>query len=114
VRGYLSVVETGRQVTLEVDAQLVECSKMEAPRTYLGFRGYQPLNVAWAETGLILTDQFRYGNVPAPEEIATLVDEAYAVLPSRPDGWEIRIRSDSAAYEEQVLAHWGERGWNPL
>ena len=111
VRGYLSAVETGRQVTLDVDAHLVECSKREALRTYLGFRGYQPLIVAWAETGLILADQFRDGNVPASEEIATLVDEAYEALPGRPDGWDVRIRSDSAAYEEQVLAHWGERGW---
>ena len=78
---------------------------------YEGGRGYQPLVVTWAETGMVLADQFRDGNVPASKEIAKLVDEAYDALPGRSDGWGIRVRSDSAAYEEQVLAHWVERGW---
>jgi len=111
VRAYVAVVETPRQVTLDVDAHLVESSKREALQTYEGFRGYQPLIVTWAETGMILADQFRDGNVPASKEIGELVDEAYEAVPARPDGWEVRIRSDSAAYEERVLQHWGERGW---
>ena len=28
-------------------------------------RGYQPMLAVWAETGLVLADQFRDGNVPA-------------------------------------------------
>jgi hypothetical protein len=35
--------------------------------------GYQPLLAVWAETGLVLADQFRDGNVPAqmkPLEVA--------------------------------------------
>jgi len=111
VRAYLSVVETPRQVTLDVDAHLVESSKREALPTYEGFRGYQPLIVTWAETGMILADQFRDGNVPASKEIGRLVDEAHEALPSRPGGWEVRVRSDSAAYEEQLLDYWGARGW---
>jgi len=79
--------------------------------TYEGFRGYQPLIVTWAESGMILADEFRDGNVPASIGIARLVNEAYESLPARGDGWEVRIRSDSAAYEEQVLADWNERGW---
>ncbi len=65
VRAYVSAVKPPRQVTLDVDAHLVESSKGEALPTYEGFRGYQPMLVSWAQTGLILADQFRDGNVPA-------------------------------------------------
>lgn len=36
-----------------------------------------------------------------------------ALLPSRPDGaaWQVRIRSDSAAYDQRLLDHWHGRGW---
>jgi hypothetical protein len=111
VWAYTSAVQTPRQVTLDVDAHLVESSKREALMTYEGFRGYQPLIVTWAETGMILADEFRDGNVPASIGIAKLVNEAYEALPARDDGWQVRIRSDSAAYEEKVLADWNELGW---
>lgn len=111
IRAYVAVVEVPRKVTLDVDAHLVESTKKEALRTYEGFRGYQPLLVTWAETDLVLADQFRDGNVPASKGIADLVDEAYETLPANPAGWVVRVRSDSAAYEEAVLDHWAERGW---
>ena len=61
-------------------------AKREALPTYEGYRGYQPLIVTWAETGLVAADQFRDGNVPAGKGIAELVDEAYQGLPARPEG----------------------------
>jgi hypothetical protein len=79
--------------------------------TYEGFRGYQPLLVTWAETELILADQFRDGNVPAGVGIQALVDEAYDALPRHSQGWIVRVRSDSAAYDWRVLDHWAGRGW---
>jgi hypothetical protein len=111
VRAYVSAVETPRQVTLDVDAHLVESAKREALPTYEGFRGYQPMLVTWAQTGLVLADEFRDGNVPASKGIAEVVDAAYDALPTRAEGWEVRVRSDSAAYEERVLDHWAGRGW---
>jgi hypothetical protein len=41
------------------------------------------------------------------------VDAAYGALASSksPEGWEVRVRSDSAAYDRRVLAHWDDRGW---
>jgi hypothetical protein len=96
-------------VTLDVDAHLVESSKASALPTYEGYRGYQPLLVEWAETGLVLADQFRDGNVPASQRIQELVDEAYASLPA--GAWQVSVRSDSAAYEQAVLDHWDSRGW---
>jgi len=109
VRAYAATQEVGPVVTLDVDAHLVESSKRTAFPTYEGFRGYQPLLVQWAETGLILADEFRDGNVPASRNIREVVDEAYDSLP--PGAWQIQVRSDSAAYEQAVLDHWAGRGW---
>lgn len=111
LRAYISAVGPDRQLTMDVDAHLVESSKREALFTYEGFRGYQPLIVTWAETGLVLADQFRDGNVPAGKGIAELVDEAYDSLPAHPEGWVVGVRSDSAAYDQKVLNHWNSRGW---
>jgi hypothetical protein len=110
-RAYVSAAKPDRKVTLDVDAHLVESTKKEALDTYKHFRGYQPMLVTWAQTRLILSDQFRDGNVPASKDTIEVVDDAYAALPSRPDGWEVRVRSDSAAYEHRVLDHWADRKW---
>lgn len=109
VRAYVAAVPVERAVTLDVDAHLVESSTSTALRTYEGFRGYQPALVSWAETDLVLADQFRDGNVPASVGLAGLVDEAYAALPA--GDWAVSVRSDSAAYEGDLLDHWQERGW---
>ncbi|CAN5549066.1 IS1380-like element ISMsm3 family transposase [soil metagenome] len=110
IRAFVAAVPVEPTVTLDVDAHLVESSKATALPTYEGFRGYQPALVSWAETGLVLADQFRDGNVPASVGLRELVDEAYATLPS--DGeWRVSVRSDSAAYEGALLDHWAGRGW---
>ena len=111
VRSYVGALQPGPQVTLDVDAHLVASSKATALPTYEGFRGYQPLLVCWAEQHLVLADEFRDGNVPASVGIKDLVDRAYESLPPRVDGWQVAVRSDSAAYEQAVLDHWASRGW---
>jgi hypothetical protein len=111
VRTYVCALTPGPAVTLDVDAHLVESSKAAALRTYEGFRGYQPMLVCWAETGLVLADEFRDGNVPASVGIQEMVDRAYASLPEREGGWQVAVRSDSAAYEGALLDHWADRGW---
>ncbi len=109
VLAYVTAAQPGAVVTLDVDAHLVESSKRSALPTYAGYRGYQPLLVSWAETGLVLADEFRDGNVPASRNIRELVDAAYASLPA--GDWRVQVRSDSAAYEYEALDHWHERGW---
>jgi hypothetical protein len=52
-----------------LDAHLVESSKHSALPTYEGYRGYQPLLVAWAEAGLVPADESRDGNLPASGKI---------------------------------------------
>jgi len=52
---------------------------------------------------LVLADEFRQGNVPPSKDISRLVNEAYEMLPSGP--WQVKVRSDSAAYHQEILDH---------
>lgn len=97
VRADGTAVRPERTVPLAVDAHIVGSSKREALPTSTGERGYQPLRVTGAETGLVLADAFRDGNVPAAVHITELVDTAAAALPARADAGVIGVRSDSAA-----------------
>ena len=107
--GYVEAIHPGWEVTLDVDAQLIETNKAGARYCYDGYKAYQPIEVSWAQTMLVLADEFRQGNVPASKDIARLVDEAYQMLP--PGQWRVKVRSDSAAYEQKVLDHWNGLGW---
>lgn len=106
---YIERVKPGLDVTLDVDAQLIETNKANAKYCYDGYKAFQPIQVCWAETMLVLADEFRQGNVPASKDIKRVVDEAYAMLP--PGEWRVRVRSDSAAYEQKVLDHWDGQHW---
>ncbi len=110
IRAYVEAKKPAVEVTLDVDAHLVETRKGNAQYCYEGYKAYQPMVVCWAETGLVLREEFREGNVPASKDIRRVVDEAYETLPV--GEWKVRVRLDSAAYEpEGILDHWQERGW---
>lgn len=109
VQAYVHAVRPGEEVTLDVDAHLVETSKEGAQYCYEGYKAYQPVEVSWAQTMLVLADEFREGNVPPGKDVGRVVDEAYEMLPA--GQWRVRVRSDSAAYQQEVLDHWQERGW---
>lgn len=111
LRAYVDTQPTNNEVTLDVDAHLVESHKQSALYTYEGFPGFQPVLVSWAETGMVLADEFRDGNVPAGRELDRIVDDAYDSLPAREGGWKARVRSDSAAYDQDILGHWDKRKW---
>ena len=106
---YVDKVKPSYEVTFDVDAHLVETAKANAKYCYEGYRALQPMEVEWAETGLVLADELREGNVPPGRGIKEIVDEAYNVLPPGP--WRVKIRSDSAGYQQDVLDHWQGREW---
>ncbi|MCI0355403.1 MAG: IS1380 family transposase [Acidobacteria bacterium] len=87
--------------TLDVDATILESDKQAAKPTYDGRRGYQPVFVRWAEQDLIVADEFRDGNVPAGSGNLRVVQKALAALP--PGITEVRVRGDSALYEQKLL-----------
>jgi hypothetical protein len=48
------------------------------------------------------------GNVPPSKDVARLVDEAYETLPPGP--WRVKVRPDSAGYQQKCLDRWHNRG----
>ena len=90
-----------RIATIDQDATIVESHKRAAFAHYQGGRGYQPLLALWAETDLIVADQFRDGNVPARQEPLTCCQMAFAALPQSVT--TRYFRGDSACYESKLL-----------
>ena len=106
---YIQNLKPGSEITLDVDTQLVETAKAEAKYCYEGYKAFQAMKVVWAQTLLVLADEFRDGNVHPGKDIQRLVDEALAILPA--GEWKIKIRSDSAAYDQGLLDYWHGQHW---
>ncbi len=87
--------------TVDQDATIIESRKQEAKATYEGERGYQPMVAVWAETGLILSDEFRDGNVPAMMSPLTGAKAAFAALPKTVETFY--YRGDSASHEHELM-----------
>jgi len=94
------------QATLDMDATLVASEKREALYCYKHFKSYQPLNVYWAEQGLVVHSEFRDGNVPAGYEIERVFAEALAGLPQGVE--RVSLRSDTAGYDHRLLRYCAE------
>jgi hypothetical protein len=90
-----------RIATVDQDATIIESRKREAKPTYEGERGYQPMLAVWAETGLVLADEFRDGNVPAMMEPLNVAQAAFAALPGTVR--EYYYRGDSACHENGLV-----------
>lgn len=87
--------------TLDQDATLTQTSKKSACFCYKKYKAYQPLNTYWAESGMLLHSEFRDGNVPAGYEQLRVFEEAVQSLPSTINS--VSLRSDSAAYQEELI-----------
>lgn len=93
--------EQPKEATIDQDATVVESHKEQSQMTYLGERGYQPVINYWAEQDLILSDEFRDGNVPAGMDPLSSFLRATRALPQSVE--TIYFRSDSAAYQHTLL-----------
>jgi hypothetical protein len=89
------------RATVDQDATIIESHKREAQWTYEGTRGYQPMVAMWAETELILAEQFRDGNVPAMSSPLTCAKAAFAALPETVT--QYYFRGDSACHESGLV-----------
>jgi hypothetical protein len=87
--------------TVDQDATIVESHKREAQRTYEGDRGYQPMLAVWAETDVILADQFRDGNVPAHKDPLAVAQAAFQCLPATVN--EYYYRGDTACHDHRLV-----------
>jgi len=109
ISGYIQSQKPGPEVTLDIDSQLIETYKAEAHYCYEHYKAYQAMKVVWAETMLVVNEEFRDGNVYVGKDLQRMVDEAIQALPA--GSWQIQIRSDSAAYDMDTLDHWDRQHW---
>jgi len=105
---YLQAQQPQSVATLDVDATILESDKQAAQPTYDGRRGYQPVFVRWAEQDLVIADEFRDGNVPAGSGNLRVVQKALAALPQGIT--EVRVRGDTALYEQKLLDNLATQG----
>ncbi len=91
------------QATIDHDGTIIEAHKRDAKIAYEGTRGFQPLVAVWAEQQLVVSDEFRDGNVAGGDDPLTSVKRAFANLP--PWVIERRFRADSAAYYTPLLKY---------
>ena len=94
--------------TIDVDATILESQKRSALATYDGRPGYQPVIALWAEQDVVLADEFRDGNVLAGTGNRRVVEQALAALPTGVEA--VRLRGDSAVYEQALLRWLEARG----
>lgn len=100
------LAEVGRrdartEYTLDADATVIEAAKEEAQWTYKKEKGYQPLLGFLFELGLIVSDEFRDGNVPAQTGAVEFLEQCQRMMPK---GKRIAdYRADSASYQAAVI-----------
>lgn len=94
--------------TLDIDAKIIESHKQEAKASYKGITGYQPLTGVWAELGMVLGDEFRDGNVRAAQGLKRFYQRLRRRLPEQVQ--RVRLRSDSAGYEHELIGQLVEDG----
>jgi len=97
--------EEGEELTLDVDATEIEAEKQEAHWTYHHVQGYMPL-LGYVK-GICVGQEFRDGNVSPGAGILAFAKKCEAVLPA---GKRIYFRSDSAAYQAEVINHYSQPG----
>jgi hypothetical protein len=93
------------EVILDVDATEIEAEKREAKWTYHHVQGYMPL-VGYVN-GICVGYEFREGNESPGAGILAFAQKCAAALPA---GKRIYFRSDSAAYQAEVIDHYSEPG----
>jgi len=97
--------EEGEELILDVDATEIEAEKQDAQWTYHHVQGYMPL-VGYVN-GICVGQEFRDGNVSPGAGILPFAKKCEAALPA---GKPIYFRSDSAAYQAEVINHYSQPG----
>jgi hypothetical protein len=97
--------EEPQEVILDVDATEIEADKSEAAWTYNKVKGYMPL--LGYVNGICVGHQFRAGNESPGGGLLKFAQSCESVLPK---GKRIYFRSDSAAYQAEVINHYSQPG----
>ena len=90
-----------KEFTLDIDATQIVAKKREAAITYKGERGYMPIVGHIAETGMVIHDEFRDGNISPATRNLWFIKKCFAKMPT---GKKIaRFRADSASYQSKIF-----------
>jgi hypothetical protein len=103
MRGALE--QEGEELILDVEATQIEADKEEAHWTYNHVKGYMPV-VGYVNGGIV-GYEFREGNVSPGRGILAFAQKCEAALP---EGKRIYFRSDSGAYQAEVINHYSQPG----
>jgi len=99
-----------KRITLDVDAFFVESQKDGVRMNYEGLKGYCPVMVTCAELGMPMAGIFREGNASPMAHLRALLKRVIETLQEEIPGIEIRLRSDSAGYQAQVVKLCEQKG----
>jgi hypothetical protein len=91
------------RATLEADATFMASQKQTALACYKKYEAYSALVVRWVETGMVLWDEFRDGNVPPSFRNLEALKEAIEFLNTELGIRDVWVRSDAAACQQDLL-----------
>ena len=90
-----------KEVTLDIDATLIETDKASATRTYQNHRGFSMMVGTLVEVGQVIATQLRHGYVSPNFDNIGFIKTCRKLLPK---GIRLkRVRSDSAGYQHKVI-----------
>ena len=89
------------QITLDIDATVIESNKRTARYTYKKHRGYTPMVGHIAETDQVVAVEFREGNESANKENLQFIQRCESALPAGVSVSDVRI--DAAGYQAAVI-----------
>jgi hypothetical protein len=94
------------ECTLDIDASQVTAEKRTAKITYKGVKGFMPIAGHISETGMIIADEFREGNVSPGTRNLEFIKQCCRNMPRRQR--IRRLRADSASYQASIF-NWCEK-----
>ena len=97
-----------KQITLDIDATVIESNQRAAQFTYKKYRGYTPMIGHIGETGQVVATEFREGNESANKKNLEFIQRCQSALP---DGVSVsHVRIDAAGYQAAVINHAVDNG----
>ena len=95
-----------KEFTLDIDATQIVAEKQSAKVTYKGEQGYMPIVGHIQETGMVIHEEFRDGNISPHMGNMAFIKQCCAKMPK---GKKIaRFRADSASYQAEIF-NWCEK-----
>lgn len=90
-----------KNYTLNIDVTVIKAEKKSAKPTYKGFKGYAPLVGHLAENGLIVSEEFREGNIDPALKNLEFCKYCIGQMPAgKSIGW---LRAGPPSYQDDII-----------